>query len=152
MGINIRRANKDDADTVIALLNELAIFERSYPLPADICARLVEDAWGEKPLIEAWLAEVNDTPVGFCLTYDTYSCYLARPILFLEALFIKESYRGLGVGTSLFRYLIQKAKRRGYGRLDWTSPKQNTRAHIFYKKMGGQSVDECIFKLPLDNI
>ncbi|MBE5939588.1 MAG: GNAT family N-acetyltransferase [Lachnospiraceae bacterium] len=47
-----------------------------------------------------------------------------------------EEYWGLGIGTALLKYLIEKAKEMGYEQMELVVVKRNEQAIALYKKMG----------------
>lgn len=144
--VTIRRAERTDADALLALIVALADFERLPPPDADAQARLIADGFGDKPRYEAFLAFVEGTaqPIGYAFTFETYSTFLARPTLYLEDLFVLPDYRGQGAGGTLLKHLIQLAQERGCGRMEWTCLTWNTNAQAVYKKLGAQVMDEWL--------
>ena len=47
--------------------------------------------------------------VGYALYFYTYSSFLARPTLYLEDIFVLESFRKKGVGKKLFLECVKEA-------------------------------------------
>lgn len=140
----IRRAGRDDADALIALIIALAEFERLPPPDADAQARLVEDGFGEQPRYEAYLAWADDAPapVGYAFVFETYSTFLAKPTLYLEDLFVLPGWRRRGIGGELLSHCTRLAQERGCGRMEWTCLRWNTNAQEVYSKRGAQAMDE----------
>ena len=142
--LNIRRAERADADPLIALITALADFEHLPPPDAEARARLIEHGFGERPKFEAWLAEWEGMPgpVGYAFTFETYSTFLARPTLYLEDLFVLPEYRKQGIGKALLRFCIQTAHARGCGRMEWTCLDWNTDAQKVYEGLGAKRMSE----------
>jgi GNAT superfamily N-acetyltransferase len=69
--------------------------------------------FGERQLAEAVVAVLNGDAVGFALYYPTYSTVLGREGIHLEALYVSDQYRGLGIGQILLQHLAELANRRG---------------------------------------
>ena len=59
-----------------------------------------------------------------------------RPFALLEDLFIKESWRGRGLGTKLIKDIIQEAQDRNCYKLIATSRYARSKVHQLYKKLG----------------
>ena len=58
----------------------------------------------------------------------------------MEDLFVKEPWRGQGIGTALVRFVETEAKRRGYLKLGLAvNPTQNERAKALYERLGYES-------------
>ncbi len=140
----IRKAGRDDADALLALITALAEFEHLPPPDAEARARLVEHGFGERPKFEAFLAEREGAsgPVGYAFVFETYSTFLARPTLYLEDLFVLPEHRGRGVGKALLLFCIGLARERGCGRMEWTCLDWNVNAQSIYENLGAKRLSE----------
>ena len=138
----VRRAVRDDARAILTLVDALADFEKlERPTPA-ARERLINDLFGPKPRLDCWLAFLDGYPVGYAFTVETYSSFLALPTLYLEDLFVLAEARGRRAGYALFTHVLEEAKRRGCGRLEWTVLDWNQLAIDFYQRMGAQHMKE----------
>ncbi len=142
----IRRAERADADALLALIVALADFEKLPPPDEDAQARLIADGFGERPRYEAYLAfgDGSASPIGYAFVFETYSTFLARPTLYLEDLFVLPEYRRQGAGGALLKHLIALAQQRGCGRMEWTCLDWNTNAQAVYEKLGAQVMDQWL--------
>lgn len=141
----IRRATAADAPAMLALIRALAEYEKLEPPDAEAEARLVRDAFGEKPRFDVYLAEVDGRAVGYAFLLETYSTFLARPTLYIEDIFVLPEYRGKRVGDALFRRCVAVAKERGCGRIEWVTLDWNVNAQNFFKRYGAQHLKEWYF-------
>jgi GNAT superfamily N-acetyltransferase len=141
----IRRATAADAPAMLALIRALAEYEKLEPPDAEAEARLVRDAFGEKPRFDVYLAEVDGRAVGYAFLLETYSTFLARPTLYIEDIFVLPEYRGKRVGDALFRRCVAVAKERGCGRIEWVTLDWNVNAQNFFKRYGSQHLKEWYF-------
>lgn len=140
--IRIRPATVADAETVHRLIHELAIYERLEDEAVGTLEALTEHLGAEHPVIEALLAEdAGGAPVGFALTYTTYSTFQCLPGVYIEDLFVVPEARGAGVGGALLAAVAARAVDRGYGRMEWTVLDWNEPAIAFYRRLGGRPVD-----------
>lgn len=142
--IEVRRARPEEAPVLIELILGLAEYEKLTPPDADAQERLVRDIFGPQPRLEAWLAFVDGTPAGYALTLETYSSFLALPTLYLEDIFVRPELRGRGAGAAMFRRLVEEARRRGCGRMEWVVLDWNRPALEFYERFGAQRLSEWI--------
>jgi GNAT superfamily N-acetyltransferase len=140
--IRIRKAGMADADRFLALVDALAVYEKLAPPDADARARLVADAFGPAPRIEAFLAEHQGTPAAYAIVFPSYSSFLALPTLYLEDIFVLPAFRGKKVGLALFLALATLAKQRGCGRMEWTVLDWNRLAIDFYGRLGAAHMRE----------
>jgi GNAT superfamily N-acetyltransferase len=93
------------------------------------------DAFSSRPRFEAALAR-NDRgeAIGYAIWFETYSSFLARPIMYLEDLFVLESARGSGAGGRLFDHVRALGETRGCGLMQWQVLDWNTLAREFYHR------------------
>jgi len=132
----LRPAEPRDVEALVALIAELARFERLTHLLEVTPEALAPHLFGPRPVVEAVVAEVADEVVGFALFFTNFSTFLARPGLYLEDLYVRPVHRGSGVGRALLQHLAQLAVERGYGRFEWSVLDWNERAIGFYETMG----------------
>ncbi|MBW3622508.1 MAG: GNAT family N-acetyltransferase [Armatimonadetes bacterium] len=140
----IRKAEARDAETLIRLIDALAEYEQLEGPSEAAKARLIEDGFGERPRYEAYLAESDGEAVGYAITFETYSTFLAKPTLYLEDLFVLPHARRAGAGRTFFQHLARVALERGCGRIEWTVLDWNASAIRFYDSLGGQHLREWL--------
>jgi GNAT superfamily N-acetyltransferase len=138
----IRKAIAQDADAFLSLIDALAEYEHLDAPNAAARERLLRDAFGDTPRIEAWLAECDGRAVGYAIVFETYSSFLALPTLYLEDIFILPEYRSLGIGRTLFDAMARLARDRGCGRMEWTVLHWNSLAIDFYRRLGARHMEE----------
>jgi GNAT superfamily N-acetyltransferase len=138
----IRPATADDTPTICRLVRALADYER---LPCETAGqeeRLREHLFGPRPCAEVLLAEDAGAVVGFALFFPCYSTFLARPVLYLEDLFVLPEHRGQGHGKALLRAVARLAVERGCARLEWSVLDWNEPAIRFYRALGATPLDD----------
>jgi len=140
--MSIRVATIDDVPLVLALIRELADYEkRSHEVVADeVLVR--EGLFGKRPAAEALVAEVDGGAVGFALYFQTFSTFLGRVGIHLEDLFVRPAARRRGVGRALLVHLARLAVERGCGRFEWTVLDWNSAAISFYQSLGAVPLSE----------
>ncbi|MCU0570792.1 MAG: GNAT family N-acetyltransferase [Oculatellaceae cyanobacterium Prado106] len=132
----IRAAQPQDVPTIFRLVQALAEYEKLSHQVVGTEALLQEHLFGDRPCIEAILAEESGQAIGFALFFINYSTFLTRPGIYLEDLFVLPEYRGRGIGKALLANLAKLARDRNYGRLEWSVLDWNETAIAFYEKMG----------------
>ncbi len=149
--IKIRKAGKEDIPNILDLIKELAEYEKlSDEVSADEI-KLKNTLFGKTKYAEVLIAEYNGKPAGQALFFYNYSTFLAKPGIYLEDLFVKPEYRGKGIGKKLITNLIQIAKEKDYGRVEWAVLDWNESAIKFYKNLGAElMIDWKIFRLTED--
>ena len=132
----LRAAELRDVQPIVGLIRELAVFEKLEHLMQATPEKLRPHLFGEKPVAEALVAEVDGAVVGFALFFTNFSTFLAQPGLYLEDLYVRPAHRGAGIGQALLRRLAQLAVERGCGRFEWSVLDWNANAIRFYERMG----------------
>ncbi len=140
--IRVRPAVAADAEVFLSLVDALADYEKLARPTAEARERLLRDGFGPAPRFHPYLAELEGQPVGYAITFETYSSFLALPTLYLEDLFVLPEARGRGVGRAFFRLLAAEAVRRGCGRIEWAVLDWNQLAIDFYERLGARRMSE----------
>ena len=87
--------------------------------------------------VEVLLAQWSGKTIGFALFFENFSTFLGKPGLYLEDSFVQSDFQGEGVGTALVERLIEIAKERNYGRVEWAVLDWNEPAIKFYEEKVG---------------
>lgn len=136
--ITIRPAVPGDVPDIWELIRELAEYEKlEHQIEGDRAA-LREHLFGERPYIEALVAERAGQVDGYALFFYNYSTFLTRPGLYLEDLYVRPQARGRGLGRALLVHLGALALARGAGRFEWTVLDWNESAIRFYESLGAE--------------
>jgi GNAT superfamily N-acetyltransferase len=136
MGGTIRAAEPGDVGAMLALMRELAEFEKLTHLFVATEESLREALFGPRPAAEALVAERDGRIVGYALFFQNFSTFLSRRGLYLEDLYVRPALRGSGLGTALLQRVAAIAVERRCGRFEWSVLDWNQRAIDFYTKMG----------------
>ncbi len=132
----IRAATPADVAAMLALMRELAEFEKLTDLfvvtEADVHAAL----FGPRPSAEALVAENGGRIVGYAVFFHNFSTFLGRRGLYLEDLYVQPAQRGSGLGSAMLRHLAALAVERQCGRFEWSVLDWNQTAIDFYERMG----------------
>ena len=140
--IAIRPAVLTDAGLILAFVRELAEYEKlSHEVVTDE-AGLAAQLFSEHPHAEVLIAEVDGAPAGFALFFHNFSTFVGKPGLYLEDLFVRPTFRGLGLGKRLMVRLAQIAVERDCGRFEWSVLDWNASAIAFYQGLGADILEE----------
>jgi GNAT superfamily N-acetyltransferase len=131
--INIRKAEAKDVPTMLALVRELALYEKAPEEVINTEERMLEEGFGTKKSFECVLVELDGIIVGMSLYYFRYSTWKGRR-LYLEDLIVTESQRGSGLGKVLFDKTVEIAKEEKCSGMMWQVLDWNTPAINFYDK------------------
>jgi len=142
--VRIRAARRADAALLLAMLHELAEYERLSDQLRATEERLRETLFCEQPVAEALIAERGGEPAGYALFFATYSTFLARPGIWLEDLFVRPPHRRFGVGRALLAAVAARTRERGGARLEWAALDWNELALSFYRGLGASTLNEWV--------
>lgn len=140
--ITLRPATRADVPQILAFIRELAEYEKLAHEAVATEAGMAEQLFGERPAAEVVMAEVDGQPAGFALFFHNFSTFLGQRGLYLEDLFVRPGFRGLGLGHRLMTHLARLAVERGCGRFEWSVLDWNAPAIGFYRRLGAVGLEE----------
>ncbi len=132
---SIRIATKNDMGQVLELIHQLAQFEKQADAVEISKEDLERDGFCDHPLFKCFVAEKDNRIDGIALFYPRYSTWKGQT-LHLEDLVVRQSMRGSGLGSALFKEVIKYGAEQGVLRIEWVVLNWNTPAVEFYKKNG----------------
>ena len=135
----LRPAVAADAPAVVALLRELAAYEKLLDRFSLDEAAVTRDMLGDACRCD--LAFSGQQPVGVVTWFWTYKSFGARRGLFVEDMYVRPDFRGRGLGRTLLAHLAAKAHAAG-GFLEWQVLDWNAPSIAFYKSLGAKPVEQ----------
>ena len=128
----IRRARRDEAETLLAIQREAAVSafahifpQDRYPFPDEEVLAGWRDALAD-PDVEVYFAELDGRPVG--------SLSIATD--FLRTLFVLPSHWNQGIGSALHDFALTRLRERGCKHAKLWTLEENHPARRFYEKRG----------------
>ena len=76
-----------------------------HPVPKAYLVRTCLELEQNSPYTKAYMLLQNDQPAGYALLSLTYSSEAGGLVVWLEELYIRESYRGAGLGGEFLQYM-----------------------------------------------
>lgn len=99
----------------------------------EIFAVDVENCIGESPYLEGYIFENEESIQGYAMVAKSFSTEFGKPCIWIEDLYVKDEYRGLGIGSQ-FLHFIEEKYPNAVLRLE--AEAENARALHVYKKCG----------------
>jgi ribosomal protein S18 acetylase RimI-like enzyme len=131
--VDVRRAEPDDAGTVLTMVREIAAHEGDADAvsgtPGTWAAMLA------RPEVVVLIAERDGRPVGYVSAVRRLHLWLGTDILVLDDLFVREGHRDAGVGRLLMGELGALAASDGLP-VRWEMREDNEAAQRFYRRLG----------------
>jgi len=99
----------------------------------DIFKTDIENCIGNSPFLEGYIFSQNEIIAGYAMVAKSFSTEFGKPCIWIEDLYLKPDYRGLGIGSQFFAYITKKYP--DYiARLE--VEEENEKAVSMYKKCG----------------
>jgi GNAT superfamily N-acetyltransferase len=137
----IRAAAVSDVPLLLRFFRELAEYEREPDAVVITEEILINDGFGSRPKFRSLIAEWDGEATGYALFFDIYSSWKGSGI-FLEDLFVREAFRGRGIGRALLSEVARIARQEGCYGIRWEVLGWNETAIKFYKSLGGEFFEE----------
>lgn len=130
---NLRKASPDDAASILALVQELAVFEKA----PEAVKTTVQDyrAGLETGLFQCLVLEIEGKVIGMALYFPYFSTWGGKT-MYLEDFIVTESHRGQGFGRMLFEAFLEQAKAQKAVKAKWQVLDWNEPARRFYLRYG----------------
>jgi GNAT superfamily N-acetyltransferase len=149
--MTVRPIRPDDVPAVVALVRELADYERALHEARLTAEQLTGALFGDSPALFGHVAEGGGEVVGMALWFLNFSTWRGTHGIHLEDLYVQPRHRGHGLGRELLRTLAAVCVERGYSRLEWSVLDWNTPSIDFYKAAGAVPMDGwTVFRLTDD--
>ncbi|KAK4112732.1 N-acetyltransferase-like protein [Canariomyces notabilis] len=164
----IRHARREDVPAILELIRELADYEHELHSVEATEAKLLETiafAPSDSPLVDVsatgGIPQTEPTspsrparclilitpagvPAGIALYFYNYSTWRAKPGIYLEDLYVKQSERKNGYGKRLLVALAKEVVAMQGGRLEWSVLKWNEPSIKFYESIGARMMSEWV--------
>jgi diamine N-acetyltransferase len=138
--ITIRTATEVDFPAILSLIKELAAFEKA----SEKVTNSVELMNKEKELFRCFVAETESKElVGMALYFFAYYTWVGKS-LYLEDIYVKESFRKQKIGTALLGKIFEIANEEDCKRVRWQVLSWNEAAIQMYIKNGAEIDDEWL--------
>ncbi len=95
------------------------------------------------------VAELNNKVVGFCryVFNNKFSPEIENADCEISAIYVKPELKGNGIGTKLFKYVVEEFKKENKKHMILWCLKDNEKSKKFYNKMGGKIIKERKVKI-----
>ena len=140
MNYKIRIATEKDFPDILLLIRELAAFEKA-PEKVTNSVQMMND---EKDLFHCFVAETETGEIiGMALYFFAYYTWVGKS-LYLDDIYVKESFRKHKIGTALLKKIFEVANKENCKRVRWQVLNWNKPAIQMYNKCGAEIDDEWL--------
>ena len=74
----------------------------------EIFSNDIENCIGGSPYVEGYVIEDSHDIQGYMMIAKSYSTEFGKPCIWLEDIYIKDAYRGLGLGNAFIDFITKK--------------------------------------------
>ena len=106
MDTSIRLMTSEDKSIVMEMMH---VF---YASPAvlsngseEIFSNDIENCVNDSPYLEGYIFEDSKEVQGYAMVAKSFSTEFGKPCIWIEDLYIKDEYRGLGIGSKFFDFI-----------------------------------------------
>lgn len=132
--IEIREMTKADTKEVLEMMR---VFYASPAVLSNGSEKIfksdIENCVGDCPYLEGYMFEQDNERMGYAMLAKSFSTEFGRPCIWIEDLYIKQQFRGRGIGTEFFAFIEGKYSDCMF-RLE--VEEENEKAIHVYKKCG----------------
>ena len=134
MESTIRDMSEKDKNSVLEMMRVFYASPAVFTNGSDeIFLNDIENCINGNPYLEGYVIENTDGILGYAMVAKSFSTEFGKPCFSIEDLYIKEDYRGLGLGKTFFEFITKKYTDCIF-RLE--VEEENERAVKLYKKCG----------------
>lgn len=149
MSLTIRNLTAADADAVIAMNAEFVSYLAAMGDPDSAAqhftkAKYLVDGFGPDPAFAGYMAEDVTGPLGYLLYCKGYNVDIAQRLFFICDLWVRPEARNKGIGRALMARCAADCRAWGGQRLEWNVYRPNKLALDFYRRLGGEVVEDLI--------
>lgn len=132
---SFRVANTSDTDALVELMRDFNAHERiafdEREVRAVLAQLFANDAYGL-----ACLILLGEEIAGYVVIAFGFSIEFRGRDAFVDELFVKDAFRGRGLGSAAIRFTEELCRRRGVRALHLEVERENTRAQSVYRRAG----------------
>lgn len=136
----IKPVEKNELKLLLDMIIELADYEDAAN-EVHSTVESLEIAIFKENVAKALIVHYKQNPVGYVIYNFNFSTFTGKIGVFIDDLYIRENYRGLGLGKQLFSHIGKIAKSNNCGRMDWYCMKTNLATIEYYQHMNAETVE-----------
>ncbi|MFN4085010.1 MAG: GNAT family N-acetyltransferase [Spirosomataceae bacterium] len=132
----LREATQEDSPAIIQMMSDFfSLFQ--YPFDRQERENQVQQILDHPSWGQIWMCcQENQEVIGYQFIAFTYSFEFKGRVAYLDEYFIKEEFRGQGIGQKYLAALVDKYKQLEFGSVRLEIESYNQRAYYLYEKMG----------------
>ena len=146
----MRPAGIEDISLLVTLMAEFYA-ESATPLDTNRAAEAFAVLLGNDRLGKVWLIQAGKEDAGYVVITFSYSMEFGGQNAFVDDLFIREPFRGRGLGTAALKELRAYCLEQGVRALHLETGRDNAAAQALYRRAGFKVTDRQLLTLVLSD-
>lgn len=74
----------------------------------EIFSNDIDNCVNDNPYLEGYIVEDGEEVQGYAMVAKSFSTEFGKPCIWIEDLYVKEPYRGRGIGSQVLQYISEK--------------------------------------------
>ena len=130
----IRLMTRQDKDAVLEMMRVFYASEAVLSNGSEeIFLSDIDACVNDSPYLEGYIFQNDGEIQGYAMIAKSFSTEFGKPCIWIEDLYLKEPWRGMGIGSGFLNYIVQKYPGCLF-RLE--AEQENARAIAVYEKCG----------------
>jgi ribosomal protein S18 acetylase RimI-like enzyme len=136
-------ANTSDANLLINLMREFYTLEH-LKFDEQVARRALQQILNDRKFGMVHLVSIGNEVIGYLVLTFGFSLEFDGRNAFIDELYLREEYRGRGIGKESLRFVEALCQREGVKALHLEVERGNTRAQAVYRQAGYQDHDRYL--------
>ena len=149
MEIHFRPAEASDANALLPMIRALCEHDGT-PFDEAGVRRALAQVVADDSLGRVWLAEWGNDPAGYVVLTFGFSLEFGGRDAFIDELYVREEFRGRGLGRRAIELAERACRERGIGALHLEVERANPTAQELYRRSGFRDHDRYLMTKRLD--
>jgi ribosomal protein S18 acetylase RimI-like enzyme len=137
-------ATSDDIETLIVMMRDLYTHDGLAPLDESSARRALLGVIGDNTLGHVFMIVLENEVAGYAVLAFGYSLEFHGRDAFVDELYLRDEYRGQGIGKRALEFLTEVCVAEGVSALHLEVERSNTQAQAVYRKFGFEDHDRYL--------
>lgn len=106
--VHFQNLETSQMETIIKMMQDFYAID-NYPIDIEVSKQLFQEFISDEKLGKSWLIYLNEEVIGYVILTFVFSFEYKGRIAFLDELYIKDSFRGKGIGKGTIQFIKEQA-------------------------------------------
>jgi GNAT superfamily N-acetyltransferase len=143
MEVQFQPARRADADQLLQLMEEYYRFDQ-IPFDPKIARAALDELLGNPTLGCIWLIQRGSEVIGYLALTFVFSLEFHGRNAVIDELYLRQEFRGRGIGTRAVRYVEEVCRAWGVPALHLEVERENEDAQEFWRRCGFEDHDRYL--------